>query len=292
MGDAPLWDRLGSIDLSGVPLDRGKAEMPLFKHLAAVGAETDSFAWVEDIEQGFERLHEEVVRGPGRVWEPSSSGNWDRVSVWHPDRVMWRSRTFAYRRDTVGEPTLRAARGTLGRRWRIHRTSRTHRRWRHSYASIPDPVSVHRLAVNAADEDAIVRAGRPDPHRPPGGRLDVRVRERTRLLARGRVVTDLARRSRAFWATDYACPDGEAGPRKGESPSSELTRALSLQRASGAALTPRAALRPHASRPQLRHARVGTAVLEHGHHRVVVRWSHPEPELRFDRELTTSLPAR
>jgi hypothetical protein len=160
----PLWDRLGSIDLSTAPVDRGKAEAALFQHLAAVGAETDSFAWVDDIEQGFERLHDQVVRRPGRIWEPSSSGSWGRVTIWHPDRVMWTSCNFVHRRDLVGEPIVRAARGTLGRRWRVYRTSRTHRRWRHSYASIPDPVSVHRLAVNAADEDAIVRAGRPDPN--------------------------------------------------------------------------------------------------------------------------------
>ena len=47
------------------------------------------------------------------------------------------------------------------RRLRVHRTSRTYRRWRQSYGRVPDPVSVYRLALAAADEQAIVRAGKP-----------------------------------------------------------------------------------------------------------------------------------
>jgi hypothetical protein len=55
---------------------------------------------------------------------------------------------------------VRVARASLGRRWRVYRTTRTYRRWRESYVSVPDPVSVYRLALAAADEQAIVLAGR------------------------------------------------------------------------------------------------------------------------------------
>ena len=63
------------------------------------------------------------------------------------------------RDDPVGAPIVRVARASLGRRWRVYRTTRTYRRWRQSYASVPDPVSVYRLALAAADEQAIVRQG-------------------------------------------------------------------------------------------------------------------------------------
>jgi hypothetical protein len=79
--------------------------------------------------------------------------------VSYPDRQLPR------RDDPIGVPIFRVARASLGRRWRVYRTTRTYRRWRESYSSVPDPVSVYRLALSAADEQAIVLAGWPDQER-------------------------------------------------------------------------------------------------------------------------------
>ena len=65
------------------------------------------------------------------------------------------------REDPICPPMLRVARASLGRRWRVYRTTRTYRRWRQSYAHISDPVGVYRLALAAAAEDAVARAGLP-----------------------------------------------------------------------------------------------------------------------------------
>jgi hypothetical protein len=141
---------------------RERIEDAVWHHLSAVGAETDNFGWVSDLEDGFERVRERL-RADHRVGAPSSSPNsWGRFSLWAPDaNVSYPDRRLVRREDPFVAPAVRVARASLGRRWRVHRTSRTYRRWRQSYGRVPDPVSVHRLALAAADEQAIVRAGRP-----------------------------------------------------------------------------------------------------------------------------------
>jgi Domain of unknown function (DUF6745) len=159
--DASLAERLAAVHLDRPALRRGAVEEALWRHVAAIGAKTDNYEWVEDIERGFELVHSLYQRGH-RVWEPSSSGSWGRFSLWRPDAdISYPDRTLRRRDDPVGAPILRVARASLGRRWHVYRTSRTYRRWRQGYAEIPDPANVYRLALAAADEQAIVRAGMP-----------------------------------------------------------------------------------------------------------------------------------
>jgi hypothetical protein len=157
----PLAERLDRVDLRRDAVRRDDAERALWRHLCAIGADTDNVEWVADIEEGFEQLHSQL-QGRARVWEPSASGSWNRYSLWRPDALYsYPDRELHRREDLIGAPIVRVARGSLGRRWHVHRTSRTHRRWRRRYAHVPDPVSVYRLALAAADEDAVVRAGLP-----------------------------------------------------------------------------------------------------------------------------------
>jgi hypothetical protein len=162
-GTVSVIDRLRQLDLR-VPGDRRRdAEDALWEHLSAIGAETDSVVWAADIEDGFERVQRSVLTAGNRVWEPSPGGSWNRFSLWHPDApIAYPDRELSRRADAIGAPIVRVARASLGRRWRVHRTTRTYRRWRESYAAVPDPISVHRLALAAADEDTFVRAGHPE----------------------------------------------------------------------------------------------------------------------------------
>jgi len=164
-----LDERLQRVRLDRPPRDleprsasRERIEEALWHHLSAVGAETDNFEWVSDLEDGFESVRERLL-ADHRVWGPSGSpDSWGRFSLWAPDAdVSYPDRRLVRREDPFVAPAVRVARASLGRRWRVHRTSRTYRRWRHSYGRVPDPVSVYRLALAAADEQAIVRAGRP-----------------------------------------------------------------------------------------------------------------------------------
>jgi hypothetical protein len=160
-GGVSLHMRLAGVRLERPSLRRAVVEKALWRHLSAIGAETDDVTWVADVEAGFAHVRERLQAGH-RVWSPSSSGSWLRFSVWDPDApVSYPDRDLPRRDDPVGAPIVRVARASLGRRWRVHRTSRTYRRWRESYASVPDPVSVYRLALAAADEQAIVLSGRP-----------------------------------------------------------------------------------------------------------------------------------
>jgi hypothetical protein len=157
-----LQERLERVALERPLVERREVEEALWRHLSAIGAETDSFTWVEDIEQGFGRVRSELRSGD-RVWSPSSSGSWRRFSLWSPDaRISCPDRVLPRREDPVGTPIARVARSSLGRGWQVYKTSRTHHRWRESYAHVDDPVSVYRLALAAADEEAIVMAGRPE----------------------------------------------------------------------------------------------------------------------------------
>jgi hypothetical protein len=156
-----LHEQLARVRLERPSLRGAVAEGALWRHLSAIGAETDDVSWVTDVEAGFEQVRQRLQAGH-RVWSPSSSGSWRRFSLWDPDApVSYPDRQLARRDDPVGVPIVRVARASLGRRWRVHRTTRTYRRWRESYAAVPDPVSVYRLALAAADEQAIVLAGRP-----------------------------------------------------------------------------------------------------------------------------------
>jgi hypothetical protein len=161
-GTISVARRLAKVDLREPGDRRREAEDALWQHLSAIGAETDSVAWAADIEDGFERVQHSVLVAGDRVWEPSPGGSWNRFSLWHPDApIAYPDRERQSRADPIGPPIVRVARASLGRRWRVHHTTRTHRRWRESYAAVPDPVSVYRLALAAADEDKIVRAGPP-----------------------------------------------------------------------------------------------------------------------------------
>src|SRR5262245_5136998 len=102
--DASLAERLAAVRLDRPALRRGAVEEALWRHLAAIGAETDSYEWVHDIEQGFEFVRSLYARGD-RVWEPSSSGSWGRASLWRPDaHVSYPDRTLPRRADPVGAP--------------------------------------------------------------------------------------------------------------------------------------------------------------------------------------------
>lgn len=156
-----LRERLARVALDRPVLRRGAVEDALWQHLSAVGAETDSVTWVDDIEEGFERVRARLLTGH-RAWAPSSSGSWERSSLWAPDaEIAYPDRVFHRRRDPIGAAIVRAARASMGRRWRVRRTSRTRPRWRESYVAVADPVAVYRLALSAAEEEAIVRAGPP-----------------------------------------------------------------------------------------------------------------------------------
>jgi hypothetical protein len=72
-----LQERLERVALERPLVERREVEEALWRHLSAIGAETDSFTWVEDIEQGFGRVRSELRSGD-RVWSPSSSGSWRR----------------------------------------------------------------------------------------------------------------------------------------------------------------------------------------------------------------------
>ena len=157
-----LSERLRRVELEQPVLNREAVEDALWQHLSVVGAETDSFTWVEDIEEGFSAVLSRLRSGD-QLWHPSSSGSWRRFALWTPDApVSYPDRGSERREDPIGTPIIRASRASLGRRWRVQRTSRTHRRWRQSYAGVDDPVSAYRLALAATDEEALVREGRPE----------------------------------------------------------------------------------------------------------------------------------
>jgi hypothetical protein len=157
-----LRERLDQVRLTRPGLRRTHVEEALWQHLSAIGAETDDLEWASDLEDGFERVRERL-RKDHNVWAPSDSPrSWGRFSLWSPDaHVSYPDRRLERREDALIAPAVRVARASLGRRWRVHRTSRTYRRWRQSYGQVPDPVSVYRLALAAADEQAIVLAGKP-----------------------------------------------------------------------------------------------------------------------------------
>ena len=156
-----LSDRLARIDLAAPVVRRGDADRALWRHLCAVGADTDDVDWVADVEEGFEKVRYKVQVG-AKGWEPSASGSWNRYSLWRPDALFsYPHRDLHQREDPIGPPILRVARASLGRRWHVYRTTRTYRRWRLGYADVSDPVSVYRLALAAAAEDEIARAGLP-----------------------------------------------------------------------------------------------------------------------------------
>jgi hypothetical protein len=162
MAYTPLSDRLERVDLRRRTVRRSQVEEALWQHLSAVGAETDDFEWVTDLESGFERVRDKLLHDH-LVWAPSASPHaWGRFSLWTPDAdVSYPDRHLERRDDPLLAPAVRVARASLGRRWRVHRTSRSYRRWRPSYRHVPDPVSAYRLALAAADEEAIVLAGKP-----------------------------------------------------------------------------------------------------------------------------------
>ncbi len=174
-----LAERLDRVDLAAGRVRRPAAEQALWRHLCAIGADTEDVNWVADIEQGFEEVRRRVSAGH-RIWEPSSSGSWDRYSLWRPDaKYSYPNRDLHSRDDPIGAAIIRVARASLGRRWNVYHTTRSHLRWRSSYADLPNPASVYRLALAAADEDASLRAGhptreqfgvtdRPDPWRDSG----------------------------------------------------------------------------------------------------------------------------
>jgi hypothetical protein len=213
--------RLARVRLERPTLRRSEVEQALWQHLSAVGAETDDVTWVADLEEGFERVRYELSR-EHRVWSPSLSPHtWGRFSLWTPDaEVSYPDRRLERREDPFVAPAVRVARASLGRRWRVYRTSRVYRRWRQSYREVPDPVSVYRLALAAADEEAIVQAGRPSLDRfekLEAGRdswarvrAESRWREATRTFEsarfRGPVLEPLARAWIAglycFWVTE------------------------------------------------------------------------------------------
>jgi hypothetical protein len=157
-----LHERLERVALERPVVERREVEEALWRHLSAIGSETDTFRWVEDIEQGFRLMRHELL-SDDKVWSPSSSGSWKRFSLWNPDAdVSYPDRVLPRRDDPIGAPIVRMARSSLGRGWQVYRTYRTHQRWRTSYAHIEDPVSVYRLALAAADEEVIVLAGHPE----------------------------------------------------------------------------------------------------------------------------------
>ena len=132
--DDQLLERLDRVDLAARRVRRPAAEQALWQHLCAIGADTDDVDWVADIEEGSRRCGDKVRAG-AQVWEPSASGSWDRYSLWRPDALFsYPDRDLHRREDPIGAPILRVARASLGRRWRVHRTTRTYRRWRQSYA--------------------------------------------------------------------------------------------------------------------------------------------------------------
>jgi hypothetical protein len=154
--------------LQDIPDDRverreEEVNLALWHHLSAVGAETEDVRWVADIEEGFETCLEYAAVGD-RFWSPSpATGGWNRMSLWNPDGPppAWSKRLYRSRDEAVVAPVIRAARGKLGRRWHERRTTRTQQRWRRRYGSVPDPVNVHRLALAAVDEEAVVSLGSP-----------------------------------------------------------------------------------------------------------------------------------
>lgn len=165
-----MHERLAAVRLDVPRVDRGEVELALWRHLAAIGAETSSVAWAEDVEDGFERVRRLVESGD-RVWTPTPSG-WDRFSLWRPDGpIAYPARDLVARQDPFGMPVVRVARASLGRRWRVHRTSRTHSRWRVGFRWVADPVSVYRVALAAADDESLTLAGRPERLLPATGSL-------------------------------------------------------------------------------------------------------------------------
>ena len=156
-----LAARFSAADANGSERRDAEVDLALWHHLSALGVETGA-GWVADIEAGFHVCRRAVERGD-RVWTPSPAG-WDRMSLWDPDAgsPSWPDRPYRRREEAIVAPVVRAARGALGRRWNERRTSRTYRRWRHSYAQVPDPVNVRRLALWAVDEEAVVAAGCPE----------------------------------------------------------------------------------------------------------------------------------
>src|SRR4051794_22003374 len=111
----PLAEALKAVDPHSVEVDRREAELALWQHLSAVGAETDSFRWVDNLEQGFDRAQAEAATN--RFWAPSSSGSWNRFSIWNPDApISFPDRVMPQREDPFGQPVIRAVRGVLGRR--------------------------------------------------------------------------------------------------------------------------------------------------------------------------------
>ena len=135
-GRTTLRERLERVQLARPRCGARQVEEALWQHLSAVGAETDDFEWASDLEDGFERVRERLL-ADHIVWAPSGSPHsWGRFSLWTPDaEVSYPDRRLERREDPFVAPAVRVARASLGRRWRVHRTSRTYRRWRQSYAA-------------------------------------------------------------------------------------------------------------------------------------------------------------
>ena len=79
-----LAERLEPTRLDRPSLRRGAVEEALWRHLSAIGAATDSFHWVGDIDEGFGYVRSRV-RTDERVWAPSASERTRRFSPWRPD---------------------------------------------------------------------------------------------------------------------------------------------------------------------------------------------------------------
>jgi hypothetical protein len=194
--------RLDKVPLAEREVERTQVEEALWQHLSAVGAETDNFGWAADLEAAFEQVRQRLQHDH-LVWTPSGSPHsWARFSLWSPDaRISYPDRHLERHDDPLVPPVVRVARASLGRRWRVYRTHRTHRRWRQSYRQVPDPVSVYRLALAAADEEAIVLAGKPTREQYPDHAGDERDRS-----ARARAEHQLKQAVRTFESARYRGP--------------------------------------------------------------------------------------
>jgi hypothetical protein len=162
MARSRLADRLERLDLTRQSFRPEAAEEALWRHLAAVGAETDNVRWEPNLARGFLAVRERLGWHDDRVWEPSSSGSWERQSLWRPDApVSWPDYPLHQPGDPIGNPIAAAVRSSLGRGWRTRRRRRGIERYRLSVSTVPDPVSVFRLAAEAAHHDRVRSAPPP-----------------------------------------------------------------------------------------------------------------------------------
>ena len=107
VGKPTLHEQLQRVRLDRPPrvleprsASRQRVEEAVWHHLSAVGAETDNFEWMSDLENGFERVRERLL-SDHRVWAPSGSpGSWGRFSLWAPDAdVSYPDRRLVRRED-------------------------------------------------------------------------------------------------------------------------------------------------------------------------------------------------